>query len=226
MKPEARKASPSLDTSSTNYCHLNFPSTRSPSSISFVRVILILLVCLLFPSLSSSFSMRSVWQRRHLLSATVQATLKQQPPNHQLNRRGALAFVSPRLQPLSHPRASTSTATFASTTTRLFASTPSVMETDNTNTDGNEYTPYEKWVRRLYLTNLFHPVKMGLTNMRALHQLMGSPMDQVRKIEVEYGRNGWKDGQPACSLVSMDFLLTSLSLAFLLCSSYYSSPMW
>jgi hypothetical protein len=53
------------------------------------------------------------------------------------------------------------------------------MEMDN-DTENKNYTPYEKWVRRLYLTNLFHPVKMGLTNMRTLHELMGSPMDQVR----------------------------------------------
>lgn len=68
------------------------------------------------------------------------------------------------------------------------------MDTD-TDTDNN-YTPYERWVRRLYLTNLFHPVKMGLSNMQTLHQLLGSPMDQVRNILVQrnLGWNGWMNG--------------------------------
>ena len=43
----------------------------------------------------------------------------------------------------------------------------------------SEYTGYEKWVRRLYATNMFHPVKLGLENMHMLHKLLGSPMDDV-----------------------------------------------
>jgi hypothetical protein len=43
----------------------------------------------------------------------------------------------------------------------------------------NDYTGYEKWVRRLYATNMFHPVKLGLENMHLLHKLMGNPMDDV-----------------------------------------------
>lgn len=43
----------------------------------------------------------------------------------------------------------------------------------------NEYTGYEKWVRRLYATNMFHPVKLGLENMHLLHKLLGNPMDDV-----------------------------------------------
>jgi hypothetical protein len=184
MKPQARKVPPSL---ATNCCHLNLPSTPPPLSVSFFRVIFILLGCLLFPSQSFSFSnnnnnnndnsanhMRSVWQRRHILSATVQASLKQQP-NHR-HHRGALSSVFLRLQ---SPSRQQPPSTFTSTTTRLFASVTPVMEMD-ADAD-NRYTPYEKWVRRLYLTNLFHPVKMGLDNMRTLHQLIGSPMDQVCK---------------------------------------------
>ena len=30
------------------------------------------------------------------------------------------------------------------------------------------------------MTNLFHPVKMGLSNMQQLHDIMGNPMDDVR----------------------------------------------
>jgi hypothetical protein len=29
---------------------------------------------------------------------------------------------------------------------------------------------------------MFHPVKLGLDNMRKLHQLLGNPMDDVRKV--------------------------------------------
>jgi hypothetical protein len=43
----------------------------------------------------------------------------------------------------------------------------------------NDYTGYEKWVRRLYATNMFHPVKLGLENMHLLHKLLGNPMDDV-----------------------------------------------
>lgn len=41
------------------------------------------------------------------------------------------------------------------------------------------YTPYERWVRRLYQTNLFNPVKLGLQNIQDLHNALGSPMNNV-----------------------------------------------
>lgn len=53
-----------------------------------------------------------------------------------------------------------------------------VMDTDTTSNDVS-YTGYERWVRRLYATNMFHPVKLGLENMRLLHKLIGNPMDDV-----------------------------------------------
>lgn len=48
-----------------------------------------------------------------------------------------------------------------------------------------KYSDYEKWVRRLYMTNLFHPVKMGLSNMQQLHDIMGNPMDDVSDDEIQ-----------------------------------------
>jgi dihydrofolate synthase/folylpolyglutamate synthase len=45
--------------------------------------------------------------------------------------------------------------------------------------DKHKFTPYERWVRRLYQTNLFHPVKLGLQNMDELHEMLGRPMDNV-----------------------------------------------
>ncbi len=43
-----------------------------------------------------------------------------------------------------------------------------------------DWSSYEKLVRKLYMTNLFNPVKLGLENMHKLHEAFGSPMDQVR----------------------------------------------
>ena len=55
--------------------------------------------------------------------------------------------------------------------------------TTPTTGDGEQkFSDYEKWVRRLYMTNLFHPVKMGLTNMQKLHDIMGDPMDDVSNL--------------------------------------------
>lgn len=45
--------------------------------------------------------------------------------------------------------------------------------------DPSKYTPYERWVRRLYQTNLFNPVKLGLHNIEQLHGALGSPMNNV-----------------------------------------------
>jgi dihydrofolate synthase / folylpolyglutamate synthase len=54
------------------------------------------------------------------------------------------------------------------------------------------HTDYEHWVRRLYATNMFHPVKLGLQNMKQLHSLLGNPMDQMDKVKVIHvaGTNG------------------------------------
>jgi dihydrofolate synthase / folylpolyglutamate synthase len=52
-----------------------------------------------------------------------------------------------------------------------------------------KYTDYETWVRRLYSTNLFHPVKLGLTNMIKLYEALGRPMDQTCVVHIA-GTNG------------------------------------
>lgn len=56
----------------------------------------------------------------------------------------------------------------------------------SSNTKENHYSGYEKWVRRLYATNMFHPVKLGLDNMKQLHRLLGYPMDDVSACIVIY----------------------------------------
>lgn len=49
---------------------------------------------------------------------------------------------------------------------------------------------YEFWVRRLYETNMFHPVKMGLTNIERLHSSLGNPIDAVPTVVHIAGTNG------------------------------------
>ena len=43
----------------------------------------------------------------------------------------------------------------------------------------SQWSQYEHLVRKLYMTNLFNPVKLGLENMDRLHEALGRPMDQV-----------------------------------------------
>ena len=57
--------------------------------------------------------------------------------------------------------------------------------------NGRLFSDYEIWVRRLYATNLFHPVKLGLQNIEELHQALGSPMDDENVVVVHIaGTNG------------------------------------
>mmetsp|Transcript_9623 Transcript_9623/g.16371 ORF Transcript_9623/g.16371 Transcript_9623/m.16371 type:complete len:556 (-) Transcript_9623:11-1678(-) len=58
------------------------------------------------------------------------------------------------------------------------SSTNSPEESANGVKEQREWSNYEKLVRKLYMTNLFNPVKLGLENMEKLHKAIGSPMDQ------------------------------------------------
>ena len=50
---------------------------------------------------------------------------------------------------------------------------------------------YERLVRKLYMTNLFNPVKLGLENMDRLHEILGRPMDRPDLAVVHVaGSNG------------------------------------
>jgi dihydrofolate synthase/folylpolyglutamate synthase len=52
-------------------------------------------------------------------------------------------------------------------------------------------TNYERLVRKLYMTNLFNPVKLGLENMDKLHALLDRPMDNPTIAVVHVaGSNG------------------------------------
>jgi len=64
------------------------------------------------------------------------------------------------------------------------------LDGDDTN-QPQEWSNYERLVRKLYMTNLFNPVKLGLENMDKLHKLLGSPMDQPNVSVVHIaGSNG------------------------------------
>jgi len=49
---------------------------------------------------------------------------------------------------------------------------------DNATNQHEGCSNYERLVRKLYTTNLFNPVKLGLENMVKLHEALGSPMDE------------------------------------------------
>lgn len=74
--------------------------------------------------------------------------------------------------------------------TTAFPELPSPMSTSHDEAPIH-YTPYERWVRRLYMTNLFHPVKLGLTNIEQLHEALGNPMDDPKRTVIHVaGTNG------------------------------------
>lgn len=110
----------------------------------------------------------SPWQRR-LLSATFRAAAV----TSFRSGKSPTAVYAEKNIPLQH----FPTATFART---MATSTLPVTENPGVMSSNSEHTDYEKWVRRLYMTNLFHPVKMGLDNVEKLHELVGTPMDDVR----------------------------------------------
>jgi hypothetical protein len=91
--------------------------------------------------------------------------------------RGSLSKHLPQPSRSSY----SSTRLFASMAPSSSSSSPLEPTGSGSGSDDN-YSPYDQWVRRLYMTNLFHPVKMGLKNMQQLHELLGYPMDNVRSI--------------------------------------------
>ena len=107
----------------------------------------------------------STWQRR-ILCATFRAAAVTSFRNGNIPQ-GAFAKRSFPSNHFSFSRMS-----------RPMASIP-VFEQRGGEAPASDHSDYEKWVRRLYMTNMFHPVKMGLTNIKKLHNLVGNPMDDV-----------------------------------------------
>lgn len=59
---------------------------------------------------------------------------------------------------------------------------PASRQVESEMSNDASFTPYERWVRRLYQTNLFNPVKLGLQNIQQLHSALGSPIDRVSRM--------------------------------------------
>ena len=124
-------------------------------------------------------------QRRRLWSPATTAASR--PSRDLLPTTTGLRFAS------AHNPNDTSAKSYFERHSRLFGVSPASTQYSSSShlkgdssemtmgsDDGDQkYSDYEKWVRRLYMTNMFHPVKMGLSNMQQLHDLMGNPMDDV-----------------------------------------------
>lgn len=84
----------------------------------------------------------------------------------------------------------------------------------------DQHSDYEKWVRQLYKTNMFHPVKMGLQNIQQLHDLLGSPMDNRMVVHIA-GTNG--KGSVALKIAKTIQLANPNLKVGLFCSPHVSS---
>jgi hypothetical protein len=108
---------------------------------------------------SGSSSVSALNFQRQYSTPTIQRPLDN---NNNFRQQSTRRFMAPT------PVVTTSGSSDSDSTTR------STLENDD------KYTLYEKWVRRIYMTNMFNPVKLGLENMHKIHELLGSPMDSVR----------------------------------------------
>ena len=140
-----------------------------------------------------------------LHSSSILRTTRSKTTNYFTNRRHrgeglALYYTSPTITPTrpffpssssvnkSIIRSSSSTTLHSmmrSTTSSSSSSSdppaqPQKQSQSSSGEDEEGWTNYERLVRKLYQTNLFNPVKLGLENMHKLHDILGSPMDQVR----------------------------------------------
>lgn len=101
---------------------------------------------------------------------------------------------------------------------------PAALNVDNLASDmaPDHYSPYEQWVRRLYMTNLFHPVKLGLDNIEQLHRVLGFPMDDPNVTVVHIaGTNG--KGSVALKIAKTLELADPTRKVGLFCSPHISS---
>jgi dihydrofolate synthase / folylpolyglutamate synthase len=106
---------------------------------------------------------------------------------------------------------------------RLFSSTVDNIMGDNVVASSavGKYSAYEIWVRRLYATNMFHPVKLGLTNIQELHALLGNPVDKVPCVVHIAGTNG--KGSVALKIAkTLEYSNPNLTVG-LFCSPHVSS---
>lgn len=100
--------------------------------------------------------------------------------------------------PLSSPTATSFSIISNVAATEKNTTLCELIPTEKSN--GRGYNAYERCVRRLYLTNMFHPVKLGLDNINALHRALGNPMDSVSSSCLSNG--GGKDDSFFCAIVN------------------------
>jgi dihydrofolate synthase/folylpolyglutamate synthase len=85
-----------------------------------------------------------------------------------------------------------------------------------------EYSPFERWIRRLYMTPILHPVNLGLRNIMMLHEALGSPMNDPKRVVVHVaGTNG--KGSVALKIAKSIELSSPNLKVGLYCSPHVSS---
>ena len=144
----------------------------------------VLLASSLFSSFSASFPMvattalsharRSILVRRGCARAASGSVVGGRLRTYVAPASRPSSFVSPRF--LSG--AVCGSDGFPSTRDSI----PPRQGVDDLQTRQPNWTDYETLVRKLYMTNLFNPVKLGLENMNRLHEALGNPMDKVRMV--------------------------------------------
>lgn len=117
-------------------------------------------------------------QSRSLLSATNNmptspSSISNKHTNINLNLQSQTSNISP-FSSCRDAEQKTDMSTSATTSKSSFKSTDSTQDSGE-----KKYTLYEELIRKLYMTNLFNPVKLGLDNTFALHEAIGSPIDNV-----------------------------------------------
>lgn len=117
-------------------------------------------------------------QSRSLLSATnnmptSSSSISNKHTNINLNLQSQTDNISP-FSSCRDDKQKTDMSTSATTSKSSFKSTDSSQDSGE-----KKYTLYEELIRKLYMTNLFNPVKLGLDNTFALHEAIGSPIDNV-----------------------------------------------
>ena len=131
-------------------------------------------------------------------AASISVRQRRYPPGH----RSFLCHPTPSVALLATaipPEPTKQTQTVRGlTTSTTSATSPSKVDINTSNLpfalpdmSDPSFTTYEKLVRRLYMTNLFHPVKLGLENIERLHEVLGSPMDNPNITVIHIaGTNG------------------------------------
>ena len=97
-------------------------------------------------------------------------------PRSSLQQRSYSASSSLFANNVDAPSSSSQKRYTSSNTSSSHKHKPQIIEGEE---ESENWSNYERLVRKLYMTNLFNPVKLGLENMDRLHKILGSPMDQV-----------------------------------------------